>query len=185
MARQNIRVSINRLATGRPVACAFSREKNVLRLDESLSGLEGISNLNQKYQIRWKFIDDSRRGIHHFDKPVKLSRPFAVDLNVEENASFKDMYTFKVSVTARQEEVKDRELIFRLNIAGRNGGSPLLEGKTVHYFENSLQMEFKVILTNRDPLTVTVFLQDPTEKIVYVCRRDWQSLTKAGRNTQV
>jgi hypothetical protein len=172
--RQNFRVAILEIESGKVISSVFSREKNVIRLSESIEQLRGFENLNQKYQIHWQFVDGSREGIHTFSHPLSKNSPFDITLKKEKKDEVKSNLT--VSVQQCQEDLKDKQMIFRMQIQAKNQQQALVSGKTVAFFKNKLTQSFDVITLGNQVFMLTIYLQDPEDKVVYAFSNDWLSI---------
>lgn len=172
--KRNFRIAIIEIASGRVVASVFSREKNVIRLNESTERLRGLENLNQKYQIHWQFVDGSRQGIHTFDYPLLRDSPFQVALTKGAAESPREKLT--VSVEQCRDDLRDKEMVFRLQIQAKNQQQALVSGKTVAYFKNKMTQSFEVITPGHQGFILTIYLQDTQEKVVYAFSNDWSSI---------
>jgi putative NIF3 family GTP cyclohydrolase 1 type 2 len=156
------------------ISSVFSREKNVIRLNECTEQLRGLENLNQKYQIHWQFVDGSRQGIHVFDYPLLKDSPFVVSLKKEEVDNVKSKLT--ITVEQCKEDLKDKNLVFRLQIQAKNQQQALVSGKTVANFKNKLTQSFEVIILGNLQYMLTIYIQNPEEKVVYAFSNDWLAI---------
>lgn len=162
------------IASGKVISSVFSREKNVIRLNESTEELRGLENLNQKYQIHWQFMDGSRQGIHVFDYPLLKDSPFKIEL--KRNTVDKDRSQLSVSIQQCREELKDKSLVFRLQIQAKSQQQALISGKTIAFFKNKMGHTFDVIVIGNETYVLTIYIQDPEEKVVYAFSNDWLSI---------
>lgn len=173
-AKKNFRVALVETASGAVAASVFSREKNVLRLNESTEALRGLEDLSQKYQIHWQFVDGSRQGIHAFSHPLRRDSPFRVALTREPAQAPREKLS--VAIERIREELKDEALVFRLQLQAKSQQQALLSGKTVAFFKNKLSQTFEVIAPGSQGYVLTIYLQHPAEKVVYAFSNDWLSI---------